>query len=160
MKNYYNFQQEKKTYFKSEAQIEREKERRLRNFRLWVHQNNLKGKDIIIAIKAYLNYIKKQIDILNGDDLNSQKKIVKLQRKKKEQKEGKIPNDSAVSKKCREILNKIYTKIDFMKNETQELTRKNGISLQNTQREFFRKNNFNDKLPSIETINNFYNNNK
>ena len=159
MKNYYNFQQEKKTYFKSEAQIEREKERRLRNFRLWVHQNNLKGKDIIIAIKAYLNYIKKQIDILNGDDLNSKKKIVKLQRKKKEQKEGKIPNDSAVSKKCREILNKIYTKIDFMKNETQELTRKNGISLQNTQREFFRKNNFNDKLPSIETINNFYNNN-
>ncbi len=74
MKNYYNFQQEKKTYFKSEAQIEREKERRLRNFRSWIHQNNLKGKDIIYAIKAYLNYIKKQIAILNGDDLNSQKK--------------------------------------------------------------------------------------
>ena len=63
MKNYYNFQQEKKTYFKNEAQKEKEKERRLRNFRLWIHQYNLKGKDIILAIKAYLNFIKKQIAI-------------------------------------------------------------------------------------------------
>ena len=163
MKNYYNFQQEKKTYFKNEAQKEKEKERRLRNFRLWIHQYNLKGKDIIIAIKAYLNFIKKQIAILNGDDLNSQKKIIKLQRKKKEPKEGKIPNTSAVSKKCRDVLNKIYTKIDFMKNETQELTRQNGISLQNTQKEFYRDkphvSNYMEKLPSIEVINDFYYNN-
>ena len=163
MKNYYNFQQEKKTYFKNETQKEKEKEKRLRNFRLWIHQYNSKGKDIILAINAYLNYIKKQIAILNGDDLNSQKKILKLQRKKKEPKEGKIPNDSAVSDNCRKVLNKIYTKIDFMKNETQELTRQNGISLQNTQKEFFRDkphvSNFMEKLPSIDVINDFYYNN-
>jgi hypothetical protein len=164
MKNYYNdFQKEKKTYFRDDIQKERDKEKRLRNFRLWNQQNNLKGKDIIINIRNDKNFIKQENAILNEDDLKPSKQSMKFQRKKNEKKNGIIPNDSEISEKCRTILNSIYQKINNMKNETQQLIRKNGLSLQKTQNEFYRgrpnTSHYIEKLPAIEDIKSFYNQN-
>jgi hypothetical protein len=48
-----------------------------------------------------------------------------------------LENISSVSEK---LLNKLYTKINFMKNETKELQKLNTISLQKTSKSYFRTN--------------------
>ena len=52
------------------------KEKKLRNFRLWVNKENLKGQNIIYKINDDKEYIKTQKDILNDEEKNQNKQIM------------------------------------------------------------------------------------
>ena len=147
----------------TEGQKERLKEKKLRNFRLWVNKENLKGQNIIYKINDDKEYIKTQKDILNDEEQN-QNKQYKFEKKLKKL-EGIIPSNIMLSKMSRNALTDAYEKINYMKEYTNYWEKENGIRLQKTTSQFCKgrpystDNNFNN-LPSPELINKLYYNSK
>ena len=147
----------------TEGQKERLKEKKLRNFRLWVNKENLKGQNIIYKINDDKEYIKTQKDILNDEEKN-QNKQYKFEKKIKKL-EGIIPSNIMLSKMSRNALTDAYEKINYMKQYTNFWEKENGKRLQKTTSQFCKgrpystDNNFNN-LPSPELINKLYYNSK
>ncbi len=143
----------------TEGQKQNLKEKKLRNFRLWVNKENLKGQNIIHKIDDDKDYIKTQKDLLNDEEQNQNKQF-KFEKKHKII-EGIIPSNVMVSKMSRNALTDAYEKINYMKKYTNFWEKENGIRLQKTTSQFCKgrpystDNNFNN-LPSPELINKLY----
>ena len=60
----------------TEGQKQNLKEKKLRNFRVWVNKENLKGQNIIYKINDDKEYIKTQKDILNDEEQNQNKQYI------------------------------------------------------------------------------------
>ena len=144
----------------TEFQKRKLKEKKLRNFRLWTHQKNLKGQNICNKIDDNKEKIKYEKAILNDEDLNPHKKQLKFEKKRKHI-EGLIPSDIFVSKKSRNVLTEAYEKINYMKEFTNYWELQNGKRLQKTTKEFCKgrpystNNNFHN-LPSPQLMDQLY----
>ena len=124
--------------YQSNFNNKRVKSAQLLNKRIWSQKRNLKGLDLfkevdkksILCDKAYELLFDIDDDLIN--DLGY-KRDSKKNRKKSQY-------SQPISKKCEKLLNNIYSKINFMKNESKELNKLNSLSFQKASKNYFRTN--------------------
>ena len=133
----------------------REKKKNIPDNRVWSHKCSIHPVDITKVIDTRETTFNYAYSLLFSDNRdiklnNPIYKRRKINNKKQSNYLKYISNDSE------KILNKAYTKINFMKNETKELQKLNTLSLQKTSKSYFRTNrpetsNYRNRIESAST---------
>ena len=106
--------------------------------RIWSHKRNMKGLDLFIELNRKSLMCDRAYELLFDNDnglnnnLNDNLGLKKIKKKSLYL--------QPISNKCEKLLNTMYSKINFMKNETKELDKLNCISFQKTSKNYFRSN--------------------
>ena len=111
----------------------------IKDYRVWTQKTKVYISNIVYDIKRDVKIIEKAKLLLNEiEDINSDnKKQIEVKRKAMEEKPIKVYK-GITSDKYSTLLKKAYNKINQMKEESKELQKYNGLSLQNISSQYFR----------------------
>ena len=142
--------------YQSNFNNKRVKSAQLLNKRIWAQKRNLKGLDLFKELDKKSAICDKAYELLFDHDDDSKNNLDDKNDSKKNKKKSLYSQH--ISKNCERLLTIVYSKIDFMKDETKELNKLNTISFQKASKNYFRSNR--PKSSSIPHNNNNKKNNK
>lgn len=131
--------------------------------RVWSQKKNLNAVNLFKEMDKKSNVCDKQYELFFEKDEDLSNNIISNHRIKNNGKKSLY--SKYVSKNCERLLNSIYSKINFMKDETKELSKLNTLSFQKISTAYFRTNRpksakynvkNNQKMDRIQTASTYY----